>query len=193
MVNHTTLSFKDHKTGEVKEVVFTATLLEVMEGVVGKITDTGIAFVEEQGELSIYTNPTPEQIDKFENNVVPAFRVQDIIGVHTNDYHLESNCGLPDENTDNESPDMNDNDVNSMEKMSGFVESLYGDMSDKSSKDWEDVIDDEDTEEWEEVIEEDSLDGDDINEEIPDSDEISDDDIEQVSDYLEDHPEYYNK
>ena len=113
-----------------------------MEGVVGKITDTGIAFVEEQGELSIYTNPTPEQIDKFENNVVPAFRVQDIIGVHTNDYHLESNCGLPDENTDNES-----------------------------------------TEEWDEVIEE----------EIPESDEISDDDIEQVSDYLEDHPEYCNK
>ena len=142
MVSHTTLSFKDHKTGEVKEVVFTATLLEVMEGVVGKITDTGIAFVEEQGELSIYTNPTPEQIDKFENNVVPAFRVQDIIGVHTNDYHLESNCGLPDENTDNES-----------------------------------------TEEWDEVIEE----------EIPESDEISDDDIEQVSDYLEDHPEYCNK
>lgn len=142
MVNHTTLSFKDHKTGEVKEVVFTATLLEVMEGVVGKITDTGIAFVEEQGELSIYTNPTPEQIDKFENNVVPAFRVQDIIGVHTNEYHLESNCGLPDENTDNES-----------------------------------------TEEWEEVIEE----------EIPESDEISDDDIEQVSDYLEDHPENCNK
>lgn len=142
MVNHTTLSFKDHKTGEVKEVVFTATLLEVMEGVVGKITDTGIAFVEEQGELSIYTNPTPEQIDKFENNVVPAFRVQDIIGVHTNEYHLESNYGLPDENTDNES-----------------------------------------TEEWEEVIEE----------EIPESDEISDDDIEQVSDYLEDHPEYCNK
>ena len=142
MVSHTALSFKDHKTGEVKEVVFTATLLEVMEGVVGKITDTGIAFVEEQGELSIYTNPTPEQIDKFENNVVPAFRVQDIIGVHTNDYHLESNCGLPDENTDNES-----------------------------------------TEEWDEVIEE----------EIPESDEISDDDIEQVSDYLEDHPEYCNK
>ena len=142
MVNHTTLSFKDHKTGEVKEVVFTATLLEVMEGIVGKITDTGIAFVEEQGELSIYTNPTPEQIDKFENNVVPAFRVQDIIGVHTNDYHLESNCGLPDENTDNES-----------------------------------------TEEWDEVIEE----------EIPESDEISDDDIDQVSDYLEDHPEYCNK
>lgn len=142
MVNHTTLSFKDHKTGEVKEVVFTATLLEVMEGVVGKITDTGIAFVEEQGELSIYTNPTPEQIDKFENNVVPAFRVQDIIGVHTNEYHLESNCDLPDENTDNE-----------------------------------------DTEELEEVIEE----------EIPESDEISDDDIEQVSDYLEDHPEYCNK
>lgn len=141
MVNHTTLSFKDHKTGEVKEVVFTATLLEVMEGVVGKITDTGIAFVEEQGELSIYTNPTPEQIDKFENNVVPAFRIQDIIGVHTNEYHLESNCGLPDENTDDES-----------------------------------------TEEWEEVIEE----------EIPESDEISDDDIEQVSDYLEDHPEYCN-
>lgn len=103
MVSHTTLSFKDHKTGEVKEVVFTATLLEVMEGVVGKITDTGIAFVEEQGELSIYTNPTPEQIDKFENNVVPAFRVQDIIGVHTNEYHLESNCSLPDENTNNES------------------------------------------------------------------------------------------
>ena len=142
MVSHTTLSFKDHKTGEVKEVVFTATLLEVMEGVVGKITDTGIAFIEEQGELSIYTNPTPEQIDKFENNVVPAFRVQDIIGVHTNDYHLESNCGLPDENTDNES-----------------------------------------TEEWDEVIEE----------EIPESDEISDDDIEQVSDYLEDHPENCNK
>ena len=142
MVSHTALSFKDHKTGEVKEVVFTATLLEVMEGVVGKITDTGIAFVEEQGELSIYTNPTPEQIDKFENNVVPAFRVQDIIGVHTNDYRLESNCGLPDENTDNES-----------------------------------------TEEWDEVIEE----------EIPESDEISDDDIEQVSDYLEDHPEYCNK
>lgn len=142
MVNHTTLSFKDHKTGEVKEVVFTATLLEVMEGVVGKITDTGIAFVEEQGELSIYTNPTPEQIDKFENNVVPAFRVQDIIGVHTNEYHLESSYGLPDENTDNES-----------------------------------------TEEWEEVIEE----------EIPESDEISDDEIEQVSDYLEDHPEYCNK
>ena len=142
MVSHTALSFKDHKTGEVKEVVFTATLLEVMEGIVGKITDTGIAFVEEQGELSIYTNPTPEQIDKFENNVVPAFRVQDIIGVHTNDYHLESNCGLPDENTDNES-----------------------------------------TEEWDEVIEE----------EIPESDEISDDDIEQVSDYLEDHPEYCNK
>ena len=142
MVSHTALSFKDHKTGEVKEVVFTATLLEVMEGVVGKITDTGIAFVEEQGELSIYTNPTPEQIDKFENNVVPAFRVQDIIGVHTNDYHLESNCGLPDENTDNES-----------------------------------------TEEWDEVIEE----------EIPESDEISNDDIEQVSDYLEDHPEYCNK
>ena len=142
MVSHTTLSFKDHKTGEVKEVVFTANLLEVMEGVVGKITDTGIAFIEEQGELSIYTNPTPEQIDKFENNVVPAFRVQDIIGVHTNDYHLESNCGLPDENTDNES-----------------------------------------TEEWDEVIEE----------EIPESDEISDDDIEQVSDYLEDHPENCNK
>lgn len=142
MVSHTALSFKDHKTGEVKEVVFTATLLEVMEGVVGKITDTGIAFVEEQGELSIYTNPTPEQIDKFENNVVPAFRVQDIIGVHTNDYHLESNCGLPDENTDNEF-----------------------------------------TEEWDEVIEE----------EIPESDEISDDDIEQVSDYPEDHPEYCNK
>lgn len=145
MASRTTLSFKDHKTGEVKEVVFTATLLEVMEGVVGKITDTGVAFVEEHGELSIYTNPTPEQIDKFENNAVPAFRVQDIIGVHTNDYHLESNCGLPDENTDNESP--------------------------KSSEEWEDVIE----------------------EEIPDSDEISDDDIEQVSDYLEDHPEYCNK
>ena len=193
MVSHTTLSFKDHKTGEVKEVVFTATLLEVMEGVVGKITDTGIAFVEEQGELSIYTNPTPEQIDKFENNVVPAFRVQDIIGVHTNEYHLESNCGLPDQNTDNQSPHRNDNDVNSMEKISGFVESLYGDMSDKSSEDWEDVIDDEDTEDWEEVIEEDSLDGDDIDEEILESDEISDDDIEHVSDYLEDHPEYCNK
>lgn len=182
MVSHTTLSFKDHKTGEVKEVVFTATLLEVMEGVVGKITDTGIAFIEEQGELSIYTNPTPEQIDKFENNVVPAFRVQDIIGVHTNEYHLESNCGLPDENTDNVSSNMNENDTESTERLTEFAESLYRDMPDES---------DEDTEEWEEVIEEDSLD--DIDEEIPESDEISDDDIEHVSDYLEDHPEYCNK
>lgn len=153
MVSHTTLSFKDHITGEVKEVVFTATLLEVMDGVVGKITDTGVAFIEKQGELSIYTDPTTEQLDKFESNGVPAFRLQDIIGVHNNEYHLESNYRLPDENTDSESPDKNEINHDS--------ESSYGDMLDEDS------------------------------EKVPDSDEISDD-IEHLSDYLEDHPEYHN-